>query len=98
MSTFLPALSILRKYDAQASSSISPFTTLYKEAPSAKLKILNQTVSPRRKYSPRFLRKTITPVKTNERVTVPNGQKSIKQFVLTSKYRINEALPKKLPG
>jgi len=30
------------------------------------------------------------PVK-NERVLAFNGQKSIKQFVLTSKYRCNEA-------
>ena len=54
MSKFLPSLSILKKIENEANNYISPFSTFYKEAPSAKLKILNQTLSPRRKYAPRW--------------------------------------------
>ena len=97
MSKFLPSLSILKKIEGEP-SFISPFSTYYKEAPSAKLKILNQTLSPRRKYSPRWCKETNSLSKKTTPISVAplNIKKSVKQFILTSKLRSNEASPRKL--
>lgn len=85
MSKFLPSLSILKKIENDRSSSISPFTTFYKEAPSAKLKILSQTNSPRRKYEPKWCKEATNPGKkvlavsvTPLKVQALKVQKSIK--------------------
>ncbi len=80
MLKFLPLLSKKEEND-----NISPFSTFYKQPQVAKLKILNQTLSPRLQYSPRWCKQANNEKKiTLVSVTPLKVQKEIKQFIIGS--------------